>query len=174
MKDTSEGIKMERNREIFMICIYIYIYIVHVYIYIYIYEVYIYIQSIYIYIYIGMKDTSVGNEDIEINAVEQMRMIMIELKDIIESIDGSNIKDCCFIHLYISDIHLFGAINKVYMYIYTCIYIHICIYTYTCIYMYIYLYTYIYIKHIYIDIYIYIYVYIHIYTYICIYILGIL
>jgi hypothetical protein len=48
------------------------------------------------------------------DAVEQMRIIMIKLKDIIESINGCNIKDSCFIHLYMSDIHLFGAVNKEY------------------------------------------------------------
>ena len=47
-------------------------------------------------------------------AVAQMRLIMLQLKEAIVSSSECDIKDACFIHLYISDISLFHAVNDEY------------------------------------------------------------
>lgn len=49
-------------------------------------------------------------------AVEQMKSIMAQLKENIEAAGGAgcDIRDACFIHLYISDIGLFQAVNSEY------------------------------------------------------------
>ena len=50
----------------------------------------------------------------EEEAVRQMRAIMLQLKEMIESGIDCDLKDTCFIHLYISDISLFPAVNSEY------------------------------------------------------------
>ena len=62
-----------------------------------------------------------GNSDsdsdgaMECKAVEQMRDIMISLKKNIESLGSAcDLRDACFIHLYLSDIKLFQAVNSEY------------------------------------------------------------
>lgn len=57
----------------------------------------------------------VSDVDKELRAVEQMKDIMTNLKHSIEALDGGcDIRDACFIHLYLSDVKHFQAVNSEY------------------------------------------------------------
>lgn len=63
----------------------------------------------------GDKSSS-SCEDREVLAVRQMKGIMEQLQRVIESAGGAgnNIRDACFVHLYIADIALFQCVNTEY------------------------------------------------------------
>ena len=69
---------------------------------------------------INLKDSSTASaissmkDPREEEAVRQMRAIMLQLKEMIESSIDCDLKDICFIHLYLSDISLFPTINSEY------------------------------------------------------------
>ena len=63
----------------------------------------------------GNMDDSDSDSDRECRAVEQMRDIMINLKMNIESLGSAcDLRDACFIHLYLSDVKLFKVVNSEY------------------------------------------------------------
>lgn len=57
-----------------------------------------------------------SREDREVFAVRQMKEIMEQLQEVILSAGGAgnNIRDACFVHLYIADIALFQCVNTEY------------------------------------------------------------
>ena len=52
--------------------------------------------------------------DRESVAVSQMRAIMLQLKADIEYDEQCDVRDACFVHLYLSDLSLFQAVNEEY------------------------------------------------------------
>lgn len=62
----------------------------------------------------AMYQSNGPKEDEEEKAVSQMKFIMQELKELIEISKDCDLRDICFIHLYLSDISLFQIVNGEY------------------------------------------------------------